>query len=301
MKLFDKLFMDGDWNIAYRNKSKNSFFDYDMGFVSLPHFKDYWFADPMGFDYGGRSYLFCEAFDRKNYIGKLGVFEIVDGIPQNFQIILSTNYHLSYPCVFSGNDGKVYMIPESGENLSLDLYVAEEFPHKWRKINTLVTGKNLADTTVFTFGNKHWFYTYEAKTGGFNCYLYQLNLDDHSATLYCCKEFDKNTCRSAGYFISDGKDLVYPTQDCNGMYGKGIIINKLTIGTDNFEIEEMFAIDNDKIQIDRKKGVDRMHTYSCTKSMEYIDYNNFHFSLFKRINILKRKFALKKRNRENGR
>ena len=295
MNIFSKLFMDGDWNIAFRNKSANSLIDYEQQFISLPHNKEYWFADPMGFDYKDKSYLFCEAFDRKNFIGKLGVFEIRNGEPGNFRIILSENYHLSYPCVFTSKDGKVYMIPESGENLSLDLYVAEDFPYKWKKLKTLITGKNLADTTVFSFNNEYWFYSYEAKANCFTCYLYKLELVNYTVSLYCSKDFDNNNCRSGGYFISVDNKIICPIQDCRGMYGKSIIFNEFTIEAENFESKEIFSIDNEKIKIDGKNGVDRLHTYSSTKSMEFIDYNNFHFSLFKRLNILKRKSAINKR------
>ena len=302
MNIFSKLFIDGDWNIAFRSKSSNAFFDYEQPFTAIPHSNEYWFADPMGYDFKDKSYLFCEAYDKKNNIGKLGVFEIKNGTPENFKIVLSENYHLSYPCVFTGNDGKVYMIPESGENLTLDLYVAENFPYEWKKLKTLISGKKLADTTVFYFKNAFWFYTYEVKPDCFTCYLYNLNLDDFSVSFFCSKDYEVNSCRSGGFFIINDDNLTCPIQDCVSMYGKKIIFNNLTIKDKDFKLKEIFSIDNQKIIINAKKGVDRLHTYSTTKSMEFIDYNNFHFRPLKRINILKRKAAIIKRqeSRKNG-
>lgn len=264
MKIFNKLFMDGDWNIAYRTKANNAQFNYEQKFVPLPYSKDYWFADPMGFEFNGKSYLFCEAFDRKEYIGRIGVFEIINGIPQNFKIVLSENYHLSYPCVFIGNSGKAYMVPESGENLSLDLYESVKFPNEWKKVKTFISGVNFADTTVFKFENEYWLYTYEAKPECYTCYLYKLNLEELSITLHSSKNYMTNCCRSGGYIINGDNYLICPIQDCSKIYGKELIFNELSITSNDFNLKEIFRIDNDRINlVDTKNagGGGRQATY----------------------------------------
>ena len=53
--------------------------------------------------------------------------EYVAGNWTNPKVVISNKYHMSYPFVFN-YEGVCYMIPESAENGSLELYICHKFP-----------------------------------------------------------------------------------------------------------------------------------------------------------------------------
>lgn len=62
-ELFNWAFICGDWQIAYRKRTKKSDF-YEDCFIKIPNTDRYWFADPMLFADNGITYLFVEAFEK---------------------------------------------------------------------------------------------------------------------------------------------------------------------------------------------------------------------------------------------
>ena len=297
MSLIRKLFYDGEWNIAIRTFSdKASLFSYENSFKAIPHHKKYWFADPLVYNYKGVSYLFCEAFDRPNYCGIIGYFLINDdGSVGEFKELIKENYHLSYPCVFEKN-GKVYMLPESGENEELHLYEAKEFPDKWEKVATFKP-ESFADPTVLVHKDKVFVFIYSEKAPYFGK-LYELDLDNYKLDLVDSVEYKENVGRPAGYFFERGKLLYRPTQDSRELYGKSLTFTKIN-SINPFKEECVLNLDNSKVKVNDKSGIDRIHTYSCDDKFECIDYNNFHFDLFKRFKIMKRAKKVKQRKEEN--
>lgn len=297
--IYNKMFIDGEWNIAYRKRVVNDnkeIFSY-VGFSSLPKDKSYWFADPIVFKTDDKNYLFCEAYDRKNWKGNLGVFEIKEGICTNFKIIINENYHLSYPFVFK-YDLKFYMIPESGENKTMDLYEAIEFPYRWKKVCTLSSGIDLADPTVFIKDDKVFIFAYETGLKEWRGNIYELNMDSYKITKISQCVYAKNIGRPAGGFFKSGNKIIRPCQDCNISYGKSMSFNEIIFEGDSFTEKELLHINSADVIVDGKMGVDRIHTYTATSDYEFIDYAVEKFDLFKRFKILKRIRARKKRGKK---
>ena len=162
MGLLRKLFIDGEWNIAIRKRSlkESDIFGYTDGFISIPHNKQYWFADPLLFSSGGHEFLFCEAFNKKTMKGDIGVFDCLSNEPSCCSIIIQNNYHMSFPYVFE-HSGFFYMIPETSENRTIELYKADNFPLEWRKKAVLISGLSLVDTVVFEIDSNLYLYSYE--------------------------------------------------------------------------------------------------------------------------------------------
>jgi len=84
-------------------------------------------------------------------------------------IVLKEPFHLSYPFVFQDN-GKFYMIPESGLDKSVRLYEAVDFPYKWHFVKHLLKGRDYSDNTLINYGNKWWLFT--SSSNSTNLYLY---------------------------------------------------------------------------------------------------------------------------------
>ena len=70
--------------------------------------------------------------------------------------ILEKDYHLSYPFVFEDNN-EIFMIPESKENKTIDLYKCIDFPYKWKHEKTLINNIMAVDATVLFKDNKYFY------------------------------------------------------------------------------------------------------------------------------------------------
>lgn len=106
----------------------------EKAFVPLPYLKDFWYADPFLMRWKGRDYLLVEAFDQKEEKGVIAVSEIGAALKgDTFQTVISEDYHLSFPMVFEWN-GEMYMIPETGNNRSLNLYKKGDSPYEWKLV-----------------------------------------------------------------------------------------------------------------------------------------------------------------------
>src|SRR5690606_6253509 len=73
------------------------------------------------------------------------------------RIVLEEAHHLSYPFVF-GHAGEIWMIPESGDADSVNLYRAVEFPHRWTREACLIDGIQGYDATPLRHESGFWFF-----------------------------------------------------------------------------------------------------------------------------------------------
>ena len=298
MTLFEKFFIDGSWHIAFRRSSWSWPIGYDIPFQEIKGEKGYWYADPLPFDFKGEVFLFCEAFNEKRQAGEIAIFTF-DG--QNWvkpQVVISENYHMSYPCVFSYGDD-VYMIPESQEARIIELYKAVDFPYKWSKVKNLLNDVVLADPTVFKYNGTYYLACYK-NIKPFTLQLYQLDMSSLALKLINELIYDSNTGRPAGRLIPFNDGLLRPSQDCRGMYGRSVIWNHITINGSAINESVILRTVNTEINIEDLpyEGVDRVHTFSVSEAgAEFIDYNIHSFSLFKRFKIIWRRYKRWRRKR----
>ncbi|MBR1731949.1 MAG: hypothetical protein IJ725_05915, partial [Ruminococcus sp.] len=114
------------WSIAYRKKKQGLLFNDTSDFKVINNGRKGWYADPFLFDYDGKTYLFAELFSYDINRGVL-VYAVYDedrDCFSDFKEIIRQDYHLSYPFVFIGDDGEIYIMPESSESEQLYLYKA---------------------------------------------------------------------------------------------------------------------------------------------------------------------------------
>lgn len=295
MSFFNKLFVSGTWNIAYRREEWKWPVDLKTPFETIQGDKGYWYADPMIVSENYKFYLFCEAFNFKNQLGEIAVFSFDGEKWSKPRVIISNNYHMSYPCVF-GYKGKYYMIPETQEAMTLDIYECIDFPYKWEKRETLLEGVILADSTVFEKEGSLYVIGQSGNKSHRKVLLYLLDIDEYKVKLICKKECEKDVGRSAGYLISKEDGFIRPTQDSRYTYGMSVIWNYLSISEKCFDEKAIGSIDNSQVIVGIHKGVDRIHTFSRAGDIEVIDYSINRIDIFKRFKILWRQFKRQKRN-----
>ena len=130
-----------------------------------------YFADPFLFRENGTTHVFCEEFPYATAKGVISVFTLdAAGRPSAPRVVLEQPYHLSYPQVFR-HDGKIWMMPESSANRTLELYVAESFPDRWKLHSVLLADLSLSDATAFEHDGRWWLTatTNEPDTSTWDC------------------------------------------------------------------------------------------------------------------------------------
>lgn len=134
--------LDSDWQIAIGRLDQSA--QHLRIEHRLPPGPSGWFADPHLVADHGRIWLFCERMDPISQLGVIDVFAVqAEGLqPQG--TVLQEPFHLSFPRVFH-HQGSWYATVESAANREVRLYVAEDFPWRWRLERVLLSGEAWID------------------------------------------------------------------------------------------------------------------------------------------------------------
>lgn len=264
-----------DWKLMF---SINSF-DYLKGsfiqFKDLASPKNRLWADPFVIPQDDRFYVFVEEILTETEKGHITVLELDrKGNLLKSQPIIERPYHMSYPFVFELNN-TFYMIPETAENRTIDLYKCKSFPYEWEFDRTIMNNLNAADATLFNFGGKWWLFTSIDKTdsiSGYNTELFLFFSTDLLSGKWESHPLnpvisDVRTARPAGkIFIKDGK-IYRPSQDCSGRYGKAFNINQILTLTET-DYDEILVR---KVEPDWNNNLKGAHTFNSEGGLTIID------------------------------
>ncbi|MCB9495470.1 MAG: hypothetical protein H6686_01100 [Fibrobacteria bacterium] len=217
-------------------------------------------ADPFPMERGGQEWLAFEEMlpdDR----GRLRIarkqgdrWEVEPGE------ILPRPHHLSWPNIFR-LENRVFMIPESGEAGTVELWEATDFPRKWEKRRELLQGRPWHDPMLLRHEGLWWLFV---SSGG-------SDPQDHSSRLdiFWSEDLENGPfhphpenpvstflsgARPAGAFIESENGLLRPSQDCRAGYGTGIVIHRVD-ALSRSEYRETF-----QNRIDPPPGAKGIHT-----------------------------------------
>jgi hypothetical protein len=198
----------------------------------LPDDRQRYFADPFLFRDKGTTYVFCEEFPYATGKGVISVFTLdPSGRPSPARVVLEQPYHLSYPQVFR-HDEKIWMMPESSANRTLELFVAESFPDRWKLHSVLIDDLSLSDATAFEHEGRWWLTaaTNEPHTSTWDC----LSLFSGPSVVGPWSRggdlpilIDASAARPAGQVVRSGGALWRPAQDCTRGYGSGLALCRI--------------------------------------------------------------------------
>jgi hypothetical protein len=236
--------------------------------------KGIWWADPHVIFKNSTYYVFIEELIYKTMKGHISVIEIDK--KGNFSKpikVLEKDYHLAYPFVFEWK-GTVYMIPESSENRTIELYECLEFPYKWRHKLNMMEGIFAVDTTLLYYHKQWWLFTniVENEGAGYDDELFLFYSDDVFTNDWKGHPLnpivsDVKKARPAGrIFQSQGK-LYRPSQDCSKIYGYGFNINEIVVLTETEYVEKTIST----VKPNWGKSVKGTHTFTYEKGLTIID------------------------------
>jgi hypothetical protein len=174
-------------------------------------------------------------------------------------------------------DGKMYLMPESGEDRSLLLYEAVEFPRKWKRVKALRRDVDFADTTPIVGSLA---LTHEVSVADSP----KLLLIDLTGQMPDAPAENQDILRSrpAGKPFHLEDRLIRPIQhswDFDQNYGKSLIFSTVTLEGGICREEPIAEITPDELRYSRPIYLDGMHTYNASTHFEVIDIKTRRFNL----------------------
>jgi hypothetical protein len=191
------------------------------------------YADPFPVKWQGRTFVFFEDLDHRVGKGIISAIEF-DGAGPNGPVtpVLEEPWHLSYPFLIE-HDGALWMIPESSQHRDVALYRCVDFPNRWERHATLLSGLELGDATIVRHNGLH--YLFGATRDGAGGYSDTLSIF-HANHLFGPWlphagnpiMVDRRSARPGGNFFTIGGQLWRPVQNCSGGYGSTLGLAEVT-------------------------------------------------------------------------
>jgi hypothetical protein len=232
--------------------------------------RGHFYADPFLIKHLDKPWVFFEDYDYSTQKGAIVCAEVIeDGRLSKTIPALERPYHLSYPCVFYDR-GALYMIPESLANGTVDLYRCLRFPDVWEPVKTLLHAPAV-DTTVWIEDGKYWFFVtlQERRAAGLQLWLFHSNALDGEWISHPWNPIstDVRSSRGGGAIYRRDGELIRPSQDCSGNYGRRFDLNEITV-LNTAEYRERPCA---SVEADGLRDMVGTHTYTRLDHIEMID------------------------------
>jgi hypothetical protein len=191
------------------------------------------YADPVPVTWQGRTWVFFEDLDHRVGKGTISAIEFGDAGPTGpLTPVLEEPWHLSYPFLIE-HDGELWMIPESTGNRDVALYKCIDFPSRWERHATMLSGLELADATIIQ--RDGIYYLFGATRDGAGGYSDTLSLFYAHGFFGPWIPFesnpvmvDRSAARPAGNLFEINGQLWRPVQDCTDGYGCALGLAEVT-------------------------------------------------------------------------
>jgi hypothetical protein len=250
--------------------------------MSPPHDRDW--ADPHLLVHSGKLYLFLEEAPFRTGKGHIAVMALdKQGRWSGPTMVLEKPYHLSNPFVFEWNGG-IYMVPESAENRTVDLYRCEHFPDRWVHARTMLHDLQAVDATMFSHGDKYWMFMNVAETPGVSSCdeLFLFHASDPVSGDWTPHPknpiiSDVRCARPAGALFFNNGAIIRPAQDCAERYGRAIRFMRVDRLTETDYAETQIG----ELRPDQGDKYLGVHTFDRAGSLSVIDAisKRLHFKL----------------------
>ena len=232
-------------------------------------------ADPFLFQHEGKMHLFYEEW-KDEQKGILAVVEInADGeVIGNPRKVLERSYHLSYPFVFA-YQGNIYMMPETGQNRTVELYCCTQYPEQWEFHSVLLQDINAVDATLLENNGRWWMFVNTAKENRdgednydeLHIYFADSPFGPWNAHPLNPVKSDVCSARSAGRVFEENGALYRPSQDGSVRYGYAVTLNRI------LELSETAysEVETGKLLPDWKPGLLGIHTLNFAGNLMVFD------------------------------
>ena len=181
-------------------------------------------ADPF-YDHK-TSNLYVEHFNYFSGRGYLSKFNS-ESKDSFIEINMPNKIHYSYPHILRNEEG-VYLVPESAQNNSIDLYRVDNGEASC--VKTLVGSFAGIDPTIFHYNNRYWLFATDGNGGSYwKLHIWHSKdlLGEWTPHKLNPVKSDIRSSRGAGAIYKDGPKIIRPTQNCYPSYGSSISLNEI--------------------------------------------------------------------------
>jgi hypothetical protein len=273
--VFDEKLYLWQWSVAFKLASQTEEIGISKeGLSVLQPPRDRFWADPFVLKQQEKYFIFVEELFYSSPKGHISVLEINPSNKMsvtNSTKVLEEKYHLSYPFVFCYR-GAIYMLPETSENRTIQIYRAVNFPYKWELHAVLMEDVSAVDTTLAEGQYGWWMFT----TMGVDSVpkVDELFLFRAETPFGPWKPHPKNPIvadcrrgRQAGRIFSYRGQLYRPAQCSTERGGYAVAINRiLTLDESDYQEEPVGVIFPENFH-----GAHGHHTVNGDEGMTVID------------------------------
>jgi hypothetical protein len=236
------------WSLAYRFGEQDEWNGSLEGWTRLDPPAGWFWADPFPIERDGRYWIFFEELPRGATKAHISAIEVrKDGSTWGPVKVLERPYHLSYPFLVE-EGGELYMVPETADNRTVEVYRCTDFPARWELERTLLKDVRCVDATLHRESGRWWMFANAAAPGAeFNDELAIYSSDSLLGEWRPHRrnpvKSDVRSARPAGRLFRRGDGLYRPGQICTPLYGAGIALHRVTqLTADDYAEEEASRI-----------------------------------------------------------
>lgn len=236
--------------------------------------EEWFWADPFAVRKDDRYYVFFEEASVESGHGHLSVICIDDsGNCSQAQTILERPYHLSYPFIFEWKQS-MYMIPETADNRTVEVYRCKAFPNEWELECTLMEDVSAYDATLFEHCGTWWLFANIKEHDGASSWdeLCLFSSDHPLSNDWRPHPMnpvisDVRVARPAGRMILRNGRLLRPSQNSSYRYGYGLNFCEVLELSESIYRERLIEC----IEPDWDLSVEALHTYNECDDLTVID------------------------------
>ena len=180
-----------------------------------------------------------------------------------YKIILDLSTHLSFPFI-QRKGGTIYISPENSESGSWNMYEYDPHAENLNRIRTIVE-KPLTDAIMTDlFGEELIFATELPDQNGS-----ALNVYSSKGKLLKTISFPSCIARNAGDWFKINNRIYRPAQDCNGAYGRAVILQEI-IHNDKGSFKDVGRIESTNPSYSTG-----CHTFNYYKGLTVVDLHGY--------------------------
>ena len=177
-----------------------------------------YYADPFPWMHDGQPWLFVEEFRYWENAGRLVALPLAgEAAPRVTHPLHMAGGHLSFPFLFE-HGGELFLLPESSQARTVDLYRCEQFPDRWRLRHRLLVDVDAADSVLIRYADRWWLFTSVRDHGDQPRHLAIFHTDDlftgewqphpvNARKLYADRPYGSGRCAGGIVCLADGTPL----------------------------------------------------------------------------------------------
>ena len=156
-------------------------------------------------------------------------------------VILTDTHHLSFPNIYKSSK-ELYVYPENSKSGSLYMY---SFSENLESLvdKKIIINEPILDPVIIKLDNSFFLFGTNSFCKFQNTILiYKSDQIKSEYKLFQKILLNDSSARSAGNFFKIKDKIIRPAQDCNGSYGKGIVLQEIKFDNNKFSIVELKRI-----------------------------------------------------------